>query len=77
MNINQQYMHMLRFDIVRCVVLLMKHIILYADNSDAIKLPKSYPSLPPSPPVVGRDYRLSNFRLAKEDNKELKKKFLH
>ena len=34
MNINQQYMYMLRFDIVRCVVwllyVLMKHIILYA-----------------------------------------------
>ena len=34
MNINQQYMYMLRFDIVRCVFLLfyvlMKHIILYA-----------------------------------------------
>jgi hypothetical protein len=27
--------------------------------------------------VVGRDYRLSNFWLAKEVNKELKKKLLH
>jgi hypothetical protein len=41
------------------------------EYSDAIKLPKYYP------PVVGRDYRLSNFWLAKEVNKELKKKFLH
>jgi hypothetical protein len=38
------------------------------EYSDAIKLPKSYPST-----VVGRDYRLSNFWLAKEVNKELKK----
>jgi hypothetical protein len=38
------------------------------EYSDAIKLPKSYP-----PTVVGRDYRLSNFWLAKEVNKELKK----
>jgi hypothetical protein len=33
LNINQQYMYMLRFNIVRCVFLLfyvlMKHIILY------------------------------------------------
>ena len=29
------------------------------------------------PPVVDRDYRLSNFWLAKEVNKELKKKLLH
>jgi hypothetical protein len=43
------------------------------ENSDAIKLPKSYPP----PLVVGRDYRLSNFWLAKEVNKELKKKLLH
>jgi hypothetical protein len=42
------------------------------ENSDAIKLPKSYPPL-----VVGRDYRLSNLWLAKEVNKELKKKLLH
>jgi hypothetical protein len=28
-------------------------------------------------PVVGRDYRLSNFWLAKEVNKELKKELLH
>jgi hypothetical protein len=41
------------------------------EYSDAIKLPKSY-----NPPVVGRDYRLSNFWLAKEVNKELKKKLL-
>jgi hypothetical protein len=45
------------------------------EYSDAIKLPKSYTPLPP--PVVGRDYRLSNFWLAKEVNKELKKKLLH
>jgi hypothetical protein len=45
------------------------------EYSDAIKLPKSYPH--PLPPVVGRDYRLSNFWLAKEVNKELKKKLLH
>ena len=51
------------------------------EYSDAIKLPKSYP--PPPPPhththtVVGRDYRLSNFWLAKEVNTELKKKLLH
>jgi hypothetical protein len=37
------------------------------EYSDAIKLPKSY-----HPPVVGRDYRLSNFWLAKEVNKEIK-----
>jgi hypothetical protein len=42
------------------------------EYSDAIKLPKSYPT-----PLVGRDYRLSNFWLAKEVNKELKKKLLH
>ena len=40
MNINQQYMYMLRFDIVKCVFLLfyvlMKHIILYGEYSDAI-----------------------------------------
>jgi hypothetical protein len=41
------------------------------EYSDAIKLPKSYPS------VVGRDYRLSNFWLAKKVSKELKKKLLH
>jgi hypothetical protein len=29
------------------------------------------------PPVVGRDYRLSNFWLAKAVNKELKKEWLH
>ena len=40
------------------------------EYSDAIKLPKSHHLLPP---VVGRDYRLSNFWLAKEVNKELKK----
>ena len=39
------------------------------EYSDAIKLPKSNPP----PTVVGRDYRLSNFWLAKEVNKELKK----
>jgi hypothetical protein len=44
------------------------------EYSDAIKLPKSYP---PSSPVVGRDYRLSNLWLAKEVNKEFKKKLLH
>jgi hypothetical protein len=33
------------------------------------------PSLPR--PMVGRDYRLSNFWLAKEVNKELKKELLH
>jgi hypothetical protein len=38
------------------------------EYSDAIKLPKSYPH-----PLVGRDYRLNNFWLAKEVNKELKK----
>ena len=32
---------------------------------------------PPPLPVVGRDYRLSNFWLAKEVNKELKKELLH
>ena len=46
-----------------------------------IKLPLPVPPPPPPPPpppiVVGRDYRLSNFWLAKEVNKELKKKFLH
>jgi hypothetical protein len=41
------------------------------EYSDAIKLPKSYP------PVVDRVYRLSNFWLAKEVNKEIKKKLLH
>ena len=77
-------MYMLRFDIVRCVVLLfyvlMKHIILYVVNIVMqIKLPLPVPPSPPPPPpiVVGRDYRLSNFWLAKEVNKELKKKFLH
>ena len=39
------------------------------EYSDAIKLPKSLP-----PPPVGRDYRLSNFWLAKEVNKEVKQK---
>ena len=39
--------------------------------SDAIKLPKSYP-LPPRD-GQGLQYRLSNFCLAKEVNKELKK----
>ena len=34
------------------------------EYSDAIKLPKSYNR--PPPPVVGRDYRLSNVWLAKE-----------
>ena len=49
------------------------------ENSDAIKLPNPTPPPPPPPPspVVGRDYRLSNFWLAKEVNKELKKKLLH
>ena len=47
------------------------------EYSDAIKLPKSYLPTPPTPPVVGRDYRLSNFWPAKEVNKELKKKLLH
>jgi hypothetical protein len=51
--------------------ILFYSILFY---SDAIKLPKSYP---PPLPVVGRDYRLSNFWLAKEVNKELKKKLLH
>ena len=48
------------------------------EYSDAIKLPKSYPPSPPPPPppphthtVVGRDYRLINFWLANEVNKEL------
>jgi hypothetical protein len=44
------------------------------EYSDAIKLPKFYP---PPPPVVGRDYRSSNFWLAKEVDKELKKKLPH
>jgi hypothetical protein len=39
------------------------------EYSDAIKLPKSYPR--PPPPVVGRDYRLSNVWLAKEVKKEV------
>ena len=54
------------------------------EYSDAIKLPKSYPTPPPHPPppphthtAVGWDYRLSNFWLANEVNKELKKKLLH
>jgi hypothetical protein len=47
------------------------------EYSDAIKLPKSYHPLPPPSTVVGRDYRLSNFWLAKEVNKELKKELLH
>jgi hypothetical protein len=42
------------------------------EYSDATKLPKS-----PPPTVVGRDHRLSNFWLAKEVIKELKKKLLH
>jgi hypothetical protein len=46
------------------------------EYSDAIKLPKSSPSPTPHP-VVGRYYRESNFWLAKEVNKELKKKLLH
>jgi hypothetical protein len=35
------------------------------EYSDVIKLPESYP-----PPVVGGGYRLSNFWLAKEVNKD-------
>jgi hypothetical protein len=42
------------------------------EYSDAIKLPKSYP-----PPVVGGSYRISNFLMAKEVNKEVKKKLRH
>jgi hypothetical protein len=45
------------------------------EYSDAIKLPKSY--LPHPTTVVDKDYRLSNFWLAKEVNKELKKELLH
>ena len=49
------------------VVLCVDETLFYMrEYSDAIKLP-----------VVGRDYRLSNFWLAKKVNKELKKKFLH
>ena len=42
------------------------------EYSDAIKLAKSPP---PPPPCGGQE--LSNFWLAKEVNKELKKKLLH
>ena len=74
MNINQQYMYMLRFNIVRCVFLLfyvlMKILFYMCEYSDAIKLPKYYSPRPP--PVVGRGCRLSHFCLAKEV--EVKKK---
>ena len=42
------------------------------EYSDAIKLPKCYPS-----PMVGGGYRISNFLMAKEVNKEVKKKLQH
>jgi hypothetical protein len=40
--------------------------------SDGIKQPKCYPS-----PVVGGVYRISNFLMVKEVNKEVKKKLQH
>jgi hypothetical protein len=43
------------------------------EYSDAIKLHKS----PPPPSVVGGGYRISNFLMAKEVNKEVKKKLQH
>ena len=50
---------MLRFNIIRCVFLLfyvlMKHIILYTEYSDAIKLPESYP---PPPPCGGQGLQI-------------------
>jgi hypothetical protein len=56
------------------VVLCVDETLFYMyEYSDAIKLPKSYS--PPLPhPVLGRGYRLSHFWLAKEVNKEVKKK---
>jgi hypothetical protein len=42
------------------------------EYSDGIKLPKCYPS-----PVVGGGYRISNFLMVKEVNKEVKKKLQH
>ena len=67
-------MHMLRFNIVRCVFLLFyvlkKHIILYAwiqwCNKTTLIL------APPPPSVVGGGYIISNFLMAKEVNNELK-----
>jgi hypothetical protein len=46
--------------------------IYMCEYSDAIKLPKCYPS-----PMVGGGYRISNFLMAKEINKEVKKKLQH
>ena len=73
MNINQQYMYMLRFKSGRCVFLLFLcvdetyYFICVNTCSDAIKLPKSYSHPPPL--LVGRGYRLSHFCLAKEVEK--------
>ena len=82
MNLNQQYMYMLRFNIVHCkmcifVVLCVDEtyyfIFFMCEYSDAINYPN--PTHPPSPPppMVGRGYRLSHFWLAKKVYKEVKK----
>jgi hypothetical protein len=55
--------------VVLCVDETYYHMREY---SDVIKLPESYP-----PPVVGGGYRLSNFWLAKEVNKEVIKTMQH
>ena len=51
------------------VILCVEETLVYMrEYSDAIKLPKSYPT-----PVVGGWYRISNILMAKEVNKEVKK----
>ena len=52
-----------------CYFMCWRNILFYMrEYSDAIKLPKSYPT-----PVVGGWYRISNILMAKEVNKEVKK----
>ena len=74
-------MHMLRFNIVRCLFLLFyvlkKHIILCAWIQWCNKTTLILAPLPPPPSVVGGGYRISNFLMAKEVNNEVKKKLRH
>jgi len=69
---------MLRFNIVRCVLLLfyvlMKHIILYVWIQWCNKTTQIL--LTPPSPLVGRGYRLSHFWLAKEVKKKLQQQCL-
>jgi hypothetical protein len=68
-------MYMIRF----CIFVVLCVDETYYFICVKIVMQKNSPNPPPPPSllVVGRDYRLSNFWLAKEVNKELRKKLLH